>query len=105
EWWGYDLYQAMLWFVFAGGPLPYVGTPLNGVTPIYRQFEPENPDVEVAGVQVEYGAYDRFSGFSSMSSWVVDTTRPDGYILGPYPEPPRAPTTADFDPYRKLQLR
>jgi hypothetical protein len=105
-WTGFDLFQAMQWFVFAGAPLPYVGAPLTGVTPLYRQFDPAESDVTVAGVQIEFGAVDRFSGYSAMASWVVDKTKADGYILGPYTEPlPNPLPPSYYDPYRKFQVR
>jgi hypothetical protein len=105
-WTGFDLYQAMQWFEFAGAPLPYVGAALTGVTPLYHQFEPGNPDVAVAGVQIEFGAVDRFSGYSSVASWIVDKTKADGSILGPYEGPPPDPVPPSFyDPYRKFQIR
>ena len=105
-WTGFDLFQAMQWFVDVGEQLPELAAPLTGVTPIYHQFEPGNPDVAVAGVQIEFGAVDRFCGNSSMAAWIVDKTKADGYILGPYQGPlPQPPPTSYYDPYRKFQVR
>jgi hypothetical protein len=95
---GYDIAHAMAWF----GALPDdLTVPPLGMTPAFFPVDPSTPnDVYVAGIAIEYGILEKFSGNSQVGTYVIDSTK-DFYRIDRSVRP-RPGAISDI--YQKFQL-
>jgi hypothetical protein len=109
EWTAYDLEVAMAWFSACGGPIGSTPPP-SGMTPVFFPVDPNTPDqVYVAGIAIEYGILEKFSGYSEMATYVIDTTRPGFSVLAPrdisHPEADHGPDPSFCRKFRLCLLK
>ena len=105
-WTGFDLFEAMQWFVFVGVPLPDLAAPLTGVTPLYRRFEPGQSRCHGRGCADRVRR--RRSPQRIQLHSLLDRRQDEGRRLHPRSLPGAPPDPLPpswYDPYRKFQVR